>query len=526
MSRDTDLTRWNRAGLRRFRYINGNAAEYLETLRFLLASQFPDWEKVQTLGSAGQENGPDGEADPENRESDRLSRVLAQYHDERRDWAWEISRTFSRACHILTEHIDAYANESCLGTATQWDNVRKLVEMLDYHPAPPASASTRLVLTIKQGKQGTMKKGFQVKHKPPQGGPPVIFETLEEMAMDAALNELRLKNYNQSRSVISGTVITVERKHDDLNLGDPVVLEKETRDGSTGFSQARIISGVTVKKDQTRIQLSQAISAKHRFIKGLTFVHLKPKEKLGVTGPAMSGVKTPGQDLEDSDLYLLRLADTPTALNAGDIVYISDTDNAYYRRVEKIRDRRIYVNAAIGPIDLQKAYVSRARHLPVVSIVGRDPTTGDADIFAVKVTGDLSGLLHTTVADVKTIVTLSNGKITRQKEIPHFEVRNAAYTLPEEEGGGYTILKLMDSKYDLVNPQALVVKPAAKEWRLDPYLKNDINQPFETTLVTDTPKKTCAGDFAVVVSKNQYAWGNVSNVSIDKENNQARLTVG
>lgn len=524
MSIDTDLTRWNRAGLRRFRYIDGNAAEYLETLRFLLASQFPDWQKVQTLGSSGEADASGSDMDPENRESDRLSRVLAQYHDQRRDWAWEICRTFSRACHVLTEHVNACANESCLGTATQWDNVRKLVKMLDYHPAPPASAATRLVLMAKQGKQGLVKKGFQVKHKPSEGGP-VIFETLEDITVDAALNALHLRQYNQSRSVISGTTLIVEGAHDDLNIGEPVVLEKETQDGSVGFSQARIISGLTLKKDQTVIRLSQAVSRKHGFIKGLTFIHLKPKEKPDIIGPCMSGDRNPAQPLEDSDFYLLRLADTPTALNAGDIVYITDTDQEFYRRVEKIKGRRIYINADIGPLDLKKAYLSRARHLPVVSIVDRDPATDTADIFIVKVTGDLSGLQQTKVADVQTIVTLSEGKISRQKEIPHFEVGNAAYTLPEEEGGGYTIIKLLDSKHHLKNPQALVVKPAAKEWRLDPYLKNDLNQPFETTLDIGIPKKTSAGDFAVVVSGNQYAWANVTSVSTDKEKNMAGLTV-
>ena len=35
-----DLTRWNRAGLSRFRYVNGNAVEYLEILRQQLVERF------------------------------------------------------------------------------------------------------------------------------------------------------------------------------------------------------------------------------------------------------------------------------------------------------------------------------------------------------------------------------------------------------------------------------------------------------------------------------------------------------
>ncbi len=520
-----DLTRWNRAGLNRFRYIQGNAAEYLETLRSLLAARFPQWEKVQTLGGAGAEAVGDSGIDPENQESDRLARVLSQYHDARRDWAWEICRSFARACHVLTEHIDACANEACLGTATQWENVRKLVEMLGYHPAPPASAATRLVLTAKAGQAGMVQKGFQVKHKPPQGGPAIIFETLEDMAVDAALNELRLKDWDRSPAAVGGDSLWLEGRLEDLGLGDPVVLEEERRDGAPGFCQARLITGIALEADRTRIDLSQPVGGGHTYQRGWTWVHLKPKEKLGVLGPAMSGVREPGQASAQSDLYMLRLADAPTALNAGDIVCISDSDRAYYRRVEKIYGRRIYLNAAVGSLDLERAYVSRARHLPVVSLVARDPKRDDADIFALKVWGDLSYLQHSRVADVRTIVHITDGKKMRQKEIPDFIVRDAAYTQPGETGGGYTILKLLDSAHRLVNPQAIVVMPVAREWRLDSYLENDVRQPFATTLVTAAPRKIHVGDFAVAISGRQYAWGRIETVCVDAAQKSAGLTV-
>jgi len=130
MSTGTDLTRWNRAGLSRFRYVDGNAVTFLELLRAELASRFPGWQEVKALPST-------------ETEGERQERMLEQYHAPRRDWAWEIARVLARASHVLTEHLDVYANEGFLGTATQWDSVRRLVEMIDYHPAPPASASSR-----------------------------------------------------------------------------------------------------------------------------------------------------------------------------------------------------------------------------------------------------------------------------------------------------------------------------------------------------------------------------------------------
>ena len=76
-----DQTRWNRGGLERFRYIDGNAVTYLETMRKNLAKAFPDWKKMSEAG--------------EFQESDsiRLKRMIDQYKAGRQDWGWEIART-------------------------------------------------------------------------------------------------------------------------------------------------------------------------------------------------------------------------------------------------------------------------------------------------------------------------------------------------------------------------------------------------------------------------------------------------
>lgn len=198
MTQSNDLTRWNRAGLSRFRYVDGNAVTYLETLRQLMIEQFTDpdsgklqWDQLR-----------DAIPVPNNEQArERQQRWLKQYHSERRDFAWEILRTFSRSTHVLTEHLDAYANETYLSTATQWDNVRKLVEMLDYHPAPPASASTTIALTTKDDKTGTLETGFKVKNQPDDGSAPVIFETLEDVKVDQRLNKLYLKDWNKSQKL-------------------------------------------------------------------------------------------------------------------------------------------------------------------------------------------------------------------------------------------------------------------------------------------------------------------------------------
>ena len=196
MVKKTDLTRWNRAGLKRFRYVDGNAITYLEALRLAMRLAFSDadgnirWQELDAAMPL-----PAAETAAE-----RQARWLAQYRAERRDYGWEILRAYARAAHVLTEHLDTYANESYLPTATQWDNVRRLVEMIDYHPAPPASAAAPVALLAKAGKTGPVAAGFAFKNKPQDGSKPVVFETLEDLAVDDRMNELRPRDWDRSQA--------------------------------------------------------------------------------------------------------------------------------------------------------------------------------------------------------------------------------------------------------------------------------------------------------------------------------------
>lgn len=208
MSEREDLTRWNRAGLNRFDYVDGNAVEFLEVLRQRLVRAFADPQSEQCDWIDPPQEQPSKEAAPQNeslverrlRLSLREQRLLKTYQQERRDWAWEITRTFARSCHMLAEYSNAYANEAYLGTATQWEHVRRLVELLDYHPAPPASATTWLSLQLKPGASALISKGFQVKNAPPQGAEKVIFESLDDVQVDSLANVLRPKDWNISQA--------------------------------------------------------------------------------------------------------------------------------------------------------------------------------------------------------------------------------------------------------------------------------------------------------------------------------------
>ncbi len=208
-----DLTRWNRTGLSEFHYIHGNAITYLETLRQKLVEEYDDgnqqaWKELV-------DRFPESASETQLQNSKRLS---AQYYDERRDYAWEILRSFSRCAHVLGEYINAYANEGYLPTAVEWDNVRKLVALLDYRPAPPASAETTIALLFKEGESGKVDKGFAVKNKPDKGEATVIFETREKLEGSALVNRLQLKEWDKNSTLL--------KSHSDKKRKPPYIKKK------------------------------------------------------------------------------------------------------------------------------------------------------------------------------------------------------------------------------------------------------------------------------------------------------------
>ncbi len=217
-----NMTRWNRSGLSQFRYIDGNAITYLETLRLAMHETFIDEQgnnQWQALDDAVRV--PETET-----EKQKQQRWLNQYRSERRDHAWEIMRSYARSLHVLTEYMDTYANETFLNTATQWDSVRRLVEMLDYHPAPPASAETWLALLAKKDKNGLLEAGFAVKNKPDDGSKPSIFEIFNDLDVDAGLNALRAKHWDKSQQefIYEEGTLPLDKPLDGVSVGTLGVL--------------------------------------------------------------------------------------------------------------------------------------------------------------------------------------------------------------------------------------------------------------------------------------------------------------
>lgn len=218
-----DLTRWNRAGLDRLRYVEGGAAEWLEYLRVAhlllysdnraaLPSDDPDdWRAAfQTGRLAGGLSVADALAMLSSRwrqpapqsyvagATDYPAALRAQYDHIPLDGAMQISRAFVRALHILTETLDAYANEGYLATATQAPHLHRLLEMIGFRPGMPASAQMPIALNLKpDAPRQVIARGLRVEHPPADGSAILTYETLDDLVADPALNLLRPTGWDQ-----------------------------------------------------------------------------------------------------------------------------------------------------------------------------------------------------------------------------------------------------------------------------------------------------------------------------------------
>lgn len=500
MNKQKDLTRWNRAGLHRFRYIDGNGATYLELLRCAFADRFPapDWKDVSAGGTIP-------ETDPH--------RLVRQYNEQRGEWAWEIARVLARSCHVLAEYIDAYANEGYLDTASQWDNLRRLVEMLDYHPAPPASASTSLVLEAKKNAAGLVKAGFQVQYAPEDGGSPVIFETLEDINIDHRVNRLRPVEYDRNQHHLGGNSLFLEGKVKDLKIGEPVVLEDE----QTGALQGHLIQGIKVNEKSTRIRVSPRLS--QNLITGYVWVHIKPEERLDPLGPAAKGAEVK---------RVLRIREEPDGLLPGMVVWISDGKNAYFRRLIHVHGHRLVFDAEIGILQIEHARIGLPVALNISKIVERpiganEVGANEDTISVLQAAGDWSRLTGQKIADQW----LDSDK---EKHLPVYTVTAARYHPVDSDDpySGYTLLDISCSNSEpacpLENPQSLLVPPATPGlWTVDTYLEK-VNSHLPATIITGKPKKTSAKDLAVVVSGRQMSWTRLASVAVDPAKDTAELS--
>lgn len=505
MATDKDLTRWNRAGLSRFDYVDANAATMLEALRSELNEQFPAWEVAQA----------DLLADESAAQSKQ--RLESLYAADPDDMLWQLNRQFARACHVLMGHIDAYANEAYLGTATQWENVRRLVALLDYAPQPPASAYTPLVLHAKTDTTGTLSKGFQVKNVPQDGSTPVIFETLEDIELDSQLNLLRASGYGRNPQTLSGHTLVLEGKVEQLKTGDPLVLEDER----SNTIKAYLIQGVLETESQTTVTVTPSLP--DSFVAGYTKVYVEPGERLAPIGPQTTGAEI-GRALQ--------LTGDTGDLEEGEVVVIeSPARKPYYQYIKRVEDCRLVFEQPMGELTIEHATVSRPVEVAVAQH-GKRETSNGAVLSTVYLPGDWTRLKGEWVADKRLVNSV--------KCLPLYYVFHAKYVpagvtaLEDDDKEGYTALTLSwhkdrdrvegNTDLSIKNAQTLLVPPATPgPWRADTFLQKSNDGHLPDELITEQGKKSAAGDLAVLVQGSQMAWCRLGQVDVDLDHEESTL---
>lgn len=484
-----DLTRWNRAGLSRFQYVDANAVTMLEDLRAALEATWPD--------------GP-WTADPN-------GTLESQYQTVPAEMGWQLSRVLARACHIVVGYLDAYANEGFLGTATQWENVRRLVAMLGYRPVPPASASTPLALHLKAGLSGKIAAGLAVRYAPPSGNPPVTFETLSDLECDASLNVLHLEGFGSSVTPLGDGapgVLTLESIPAGVRTGEPIMLE--TTSGASQVLEAHIVTGIL----GTTLTLAEPIGT--RFLAGQTVVHVAPGDRLRLKGPVQLG----SAQLPST----LHLNPGGPPISSGEIVMVSDRTHTVYARVTGQRGNRLVLVTGIGTMDLANTTVSRPIDLAIQGFAQARDTHGQpiASLFLLGAAGDWSRLRGANVAAVLP------GTIIDCKVIAADYTPPGATTTGETQmvKPAFTVLTLQVPQTVTVprNAQKLLVPPPTLgPWTLDRQLTRQTQQTPQGTpqrgrgtlprvLQVSQPKHSGPGGLMVLVRRRQLAWGRIAGI--------------
>lgn len=478
------ITRWNRAGLSRFSYINGNAPSF-----------FADMMAAYRTRLLGRETAGLSEYQA----PEEISRL---YDSPSTEWGAQMLRSFARSSHVLTEHINDFANEMTVSTAAQWESLRKLANMVNYLPGPPASAATYLGLTARAGKKGTVRRGLQVKQKP--GIPEqLLFETIADIYVDACLNQFFAKDYNVSPVILKGSEIELAGSLEDLKASRPILIVDE----KNGNSHAAVIQSVLAKSKTTALKIHPPLPAATGIRKGRAMIHCNPEVAASLTGPASGQVSL-------KQAFMLK---EKSNLVRGDIIVISDGSRTRFAKVRKVEGHNVavYANTSdggpqwLGSFDSRRTYVSRALEISISGVWERA-----GKISTLMIPGDWTWLAGSDVADVKWL-----GQGQKFKLVQGATVLSVDYQPPGKESlkkynEGYSYVRVSHAKMpgDFLNPQRIIVVPRVNTWKLDRFLDQLTNHNGVEQFECTPEDKIASGAYAVIRRKNQLCWGRIDQV--------------
>jgi hypothetical protein len=98
---------------------------------------------------------------------------------------------FALGLHVLWTYQSAWGDEGFLPTAQLPASVRRLLELVGYHPDPGFAAAGLQHFRVKEGASTTLPPGFRVLAKADGDRGPAIYETGRALEVSASRNELR-----------------------------------------------------------------------------------------------------------------------------------------------------------------------------------------------------------------------------------------------------------------------------------------------------------------------------------------------
>jgi baseplate J-like protein len=98
---------------------------------------------------------------------------------------------FALGLHVLWTYHEAWADEGFLATARLAASVRRLVELVGYHPDPGFSAAGLQHFRCKEGAAAALPPGFRVTAKAAGDRDAAVYETLRALDVSSSRNELR-----------------------------------------------------------------------------------------------------------------------------------------------------------------------------------------------------------------------------------------------------------------------------------------------------------------------------------------------
>ncbi len=184
----------------------------------------------------------------------------------------------------LSYYQDAVSNEAYMETARQRESVKRHSRLIDYNMHDGANAQTFIQLQLTTGTTGTLPTGTSIlsgirtplgsNTMPPHGpvisnivrtqalsAADVVFETVEEIVLDFALNEIQIHTWGNKLCCVPKDATSLELVGDiSLEPGDFLLFE-EVKGPETGLSadadpkHRQVVRLVDVKKTEDSLQM-------------------------------------------------------------------------------------------------------------------------------------------------------------------------------------------------------------------------------------------------------------------------------